>query len=45
MKQKITKKVDIEKAKAELKKAVKEKDPLQKWLPILKRNESRTRRC
>lgn len=35
MKQKITKKIDVEKAKSELKKAVKEKDPLQKWLPIL----------
>jgi hypothetical protein len=35
MKQKTSKKVDIEKAKAEIKKAIKERDPFLKWLPIL----------
>ena len=35
MKKQITKKMDIEKAKADLKKVIKDRDPLQKWLPIL----------
>ncbi len=35
MKQKITKKVDLEKAKQDLKNAIKERDPFQKWLPTL----------
>lgn len=40
MKQKINKKMDIEKAKSEIKKMIKERDPFQKWLPIL--NEMKT---
>lgn len=35
MKVKTTKKIDLEKAKAELREAVKERDPFQKWLPTL----------
>ena len=35
MKQKPSKKIDIEKAKAEIKKAIKERDPFLIWLPIL----------
>jgi hypothetical protein len=35
MKQKTSKKMDIEKAKSEIKKAIKERDPFLKWLPIL----------
>ena len=35
MKPKITKKVDLEKAKQDLEKAIKERDPFQKWLPTL----------
>jgi hypothetical protein len=35
VKQKTTKKPDVEKAKSELKKAIKERDPFLKWLPIL----------
>ena len=35
MKPKITKKLDLEKAKQDLKKAIKERDPFQKWLPTL----------
>jgi hypothetical protein len=35
MKQKTTKKPDVEKAKSDLKKAIKERDPFLKWLPVL----------
>ena len=35
MKTKVTKKIDVEKAKTELRNAIKERDPLQKWLPTL----------
>lgn len=35
MKQKITNKVDLEKAKNELRNAINDRDPFQKWLPIL----------
>ena len=35
MKQKITNKVDLEKTKNELRNAINDRDPFQKWLPIL----------
>jgi hypothetical protein len=35
MKPKVTRKVDSEKAKQDLKNAIKERDPFHKWLPTL----------
>jgi hypothetical protein len=35
MTQKVTKKPDISKAKIDLKKAIADKDPVKKWIPIL----------